>query len=44
MRGKGFFGQPRRERQAYPIMDLEGASNESLASAHGLYAVAPDQI
>src|SRR5580765_2198561 len=28
MRGKGFFGQTRRERRAYPAVDLEGASNE----------------
>src|SRR4249920_3052336 len=28
VRGKGFFGQTRRERRAYPEVDLEGASNE----------------
>jgi len=28
VRGKGLFGQTRRERRAYPRVDLQGASNE----------------
>src|SRR5713101_9406002 len=28
VRGQGFFAQTRRERRAYPTVDLEGASNE----------------
>ena len=34
-RGQGFFGQTRRERRAYPKVDLQGASHEVWPKKNG---------